>query len=131
MVISATTDTADKWSNLGSQRGELSELELLCIVCGGFHMTADHWKFMAEDMPQDPLEMIEDLTKMGIYKPETFKMADAVNAADLRKQLLLKVAGKGDPKRERLVLELAKQAGGIENAFAAALGPKAVIIRPP
>ncbi|WP_293115357.1 ABC transporter substrate-binding protein [Moorena sp. SIO4G3] len=37
----------------------------------------------------------------------------------------LKVAGKGDPKREQLVLELAKQAGGIENAFAAAFGPKA------
>jgi len=125
MVISATTNTSDKWSNLGSQRGELSELDLLCIVCGGFHMTADHWKFMAEDMPQDPIEMIDDLTKMGIYKPETFKMANAVNAADLRKQLLLKVAGKGDPKRERLVLELAKQAGGIENAFAAAFGPRA------
>ncbi|MEM9272417.1 MAG: ABC transporter substrate-binding protein [Cyanobacteria bacterium P01_F01_bin.143] len=125
MVISATTDTADKWSNLGSQRGELSELDLLCILCGGFHMTADHWKFMAEDMPQDPLEMIDDLTKMGVYKPETFKIANAVNAADLRKELLLKIAGKGDPKRERLVLELAKQAGGIENAFAAAFGPKA------
>ncbi len=125
MVISATTDTADKWSNLGSQRGELGELDLLCILCGGFHMTADHWKFMAEDMPQDPVEMLDDLTKMGIYKPETFKIANAVNAADLRKELLLKVAGKGDSKRERLVLELAKQAGGIENAFAAAFGPKA------
>ncbi|MGK7893794.1 MAG: ABC transporter substrate-binding protein [Xenococcus sp. (in: cyanobacteria)] len=125
MVISSTKGTLDKWSSLDSQRGELSELDLWCMVCGGFHMTADHWKFMAEDMPQDPIDMIEDLTKMGVYKAETFKIANAVNAADLRKELLLKVAGKGDPKRERLVLELAKQAGGIENAFAAAFGPKA------
>ena len=121
-----TTDNAtDKWGNLNSQRGNLSEIDLICAMCGGVHMTADHWKFMAEDMPKDPVDMIGDLAKMGIYKPDTFKMADAVNAADLRKTLLLKVAGKGDPKRERLVLELCKQAGGIENAFAAAFGQKA------
>lgn len=125
MVISSTKTATEKWGNLNSQRGNLSELDLWCMVCGGFHMTADHWKFMAEDMPQDPVEMIEDLTKMGIYKQDTFAIANAVNSADLRKALLLKVAGKGDPKRERLVLELAKQAGGMENAFAAAFGPKA------
>ncbi|WP_036482044.1 ABC transporter substrate-binding protein [Myxosarcina sp. GI1] len=125
MVISSTTNATNKWGNLDSQRGNLSELDLWCMVCGGFHMTAEHWKFMAEDMPQDPVEMIDDLIKMGVYKPDVFKAADAVNAADLRKNLLLKVAGKGDPKRERLVLELARQAGGIENAFAAAFGPKA------
>ena len=125
MVISSGTSTTDKWGNINSQRGSLSELDLLCMICGGFHMSADHWKFMAEDMPKDPVDMIDDLIKMRVYKPETMKMADAVNAADLRKALLLKVAGKGDPKREKLVLELSKQAGGIENAFAAAFGPKA------
>ncbi|MEM8674602.1 MAG: ABC transporter substrate-binding protein [Cyanobacteria bacterium P01_G01_bin.67] len=125
MVISSSVNATDKWGNLDSQRGNLSELDLICMMCGGVHMTADHWKFMAEDMPSDPVEMIDDLTKMGIYKANTFKMADAVNAADLRKTLLLKVAGKGDPKREKLVLELCKQAGGMENAFAAAFGAKA------
>ena len=125
MVISSSTNATDKWGNLNSQRGNLSEIDLICMMCGGVHMTADHWKFMAEDMPRDPVDMIGDLAKMGIYKPNTFKMADAVNAADLRKTLLLKVAGKGDAKREKLVLELCKQAGGIENAFAAAFGPKA------
>ncbi|MEL6931354.1 MAG: taurine ABC transporter substrate-binding protein, partial [Cyanobacteria bacterium J06600_6] len=125
MVISSSTSAADKWGNISSQRGNLSEIDLICMMCGGVHMTADHWKFMAEDMPKDPVDMIGDLAKMGIYKPNTFKMADAVNAADLRKTLLLKVAGKGDSKREKLVLELCKQAGGIENAFAAAFGPKA------
>ena len=125
MVISSKTNATDKWSNINSQRGNLSEIDLICMVCGGVHMTADHWKFMAEDMPKDPVEMIDDLIKMRIYKSSTLKIADAVNTADLRKTLLLKVAGRGDPKRERLVLELCKQAGGIENAFAAAFGPKA------
>ena len=125
MVISSSTNATDKWGNINSQRGNLSEIDLICMMCGGVHMTADHWKFMAEDMPKDPVEMIGDLAKMGIYKSDTFKIADAVNAADLRKTLLLKVAGKGSPKREKLVLELCKQAGGVENAFAAAFGPKA------
>lgn len=125
MINYSLPNTAKKWDNLSAQKINLSELELLCAVCGGVHLTADHWKFMAEEMPKDPVEMIDDLIKMGVYKPDTFKVADAVNAADLRKELLLKVAGKGNPKRERLVLELAKQAGGIENAFAAAFGPKA------
>ena len=125
MVISSSANVTDKWGNINSQRGSLSELDLMCMICGGVHMSADHWKFMAEDMPKDPVDMIDDLIKMRVYKSETLKMADAVNAADLRKTLLLKVAGKGDPKRERLVLELCKQAGGIENAFAAAFGSKA------
>ena len=125
MVISSSLNATDKWGNLNSRRGNLSELDSRCMMCGGVHMSADHWKFMAEDMPKDPVEMIGDLEKMGIYKPDTLKMADAVNAADIRKALLLKAAGKNSPKRERLVLELCKQAGGIENAFAAAFGTKA------
>ena len=124
MVFTSSTAT-DKWGSINSQRGNLTELDLLCMFCGGVHMSADHWKFMAEDMPKDPVDMIDDLIKMRVYKSDTLKMADAVNAADLRKTLLLKVAGKGDPKREKLVLELCKQAGGIENAFAAAFGNKA------
>ena len=124
-MVFTINNATDKWSSLSFQQGKLSEIDLICKMCGGVHITADHWKFMAEDMPQDPVEMIGDLTKMGIYKPNTFKMADAVNAADLRKTLLLKIAGKGDPQREKLVLELCKQAGGIENAFAAAFGQRA------
>ena len=124
MVISSSTNPTNKWSNLSSYRGNLNRLDSRCKTCGGIHLTNDHWKFM-QDMPQDPVEMIGDLAKMGIYKPNVFKVADGVNAADLRKTLLLKVAGKGDRQREKLVLELCKQAGGIDNAFAAAFGEKA------
>jgi len=124
MVISLNTNSTNKGIDLNSQGGSSIGLNATCSDCGGFHSSDEHWKFMA-DMPQDPVDMISDLGKMGIYKPEAFKMADALNAADLRKTLLLKMAGKGDPQRERLVLELCKQAGGIENAFAAAFGHKA------
>ncbi|HEY9770053.1 MAG TPA: ABC transporter substrate-binding protein [Coleofasciculaceae cyanobacterium] len=118
MVISLNKNSTNKGINLNSSRVNAIGLKITCSDCGGFHPTDEHWKFM-QDMPQDPVDMISDLAKMGIYKPEAFKMANAVNAADLRKTLLLKMAGKGDPKRERLVLELCKQAGGMNNAFAA------------
>ena len=124
-MVFTTNNSTDRWINLSSQQEKLREIDRICATCGGVHLSNDHWKFMAEDMPTDPVDMIGDLAKMGIYKSGAFKMADAVNAADLRKTLLLKVAGKGDPKREKLVLELCKQAGGIENAFAAAFGSKA------
>ncbi len=91
--------------------------------CGGTHFARDHWEFM-QTMPTDPLDMVGDLSRMGLYKDQQFQAADKVNAYELRKALLLKVAGKGDPKREKLVLALSKQAGGIENAFAAAFGPE-------
>ncbi|MBE9063640.1 ABC transporter substrate-binding protein [cf. Phormidesmis sp. LEGE 11477] len=78
-----------------------------------------------QTMPSDPLDMVSDLVKMGLYKDQQLTVADKLNTYELRKTLLLKSAGKGDPKREKLVLALAKQAGGIENAFAAAFGPQA------
>ena len=124
MFSSTKTSSASKWNSLNCNRGELTDLQFACMICGGMHMTADHWQFM-ETMPQDPLDMVEDLSKMGLYKQEQFDVADRVNAYELRKTLFLKMAGKGDPKRERLVLELAKQAGGLENAFAAAFGAQA------
>ncbi|WP_228025158.1 CmpA/NrtA family ABC transporter substrate-binding protein [cf. Phormidesmis sp. LEGE 11477] len=95
-----------------------------CSVCGGTHLSQSHWEFM-QTMPSDPLDMVSDLVKMGLYKDQQLTVADKLNTYELRKTLLLKSAGKGDPKREKLVLALAKQAGGIENAFAAAFGPQA------
>ena len=95
-MVLTTNNATDRWKNLSSQRETTTDLDQKCVVCGGVHMTADHWKFMAEEMPSDPVEMIDDLIKMRVYKSDTLEMADAVNAADLRKTLLLKMAGKGD-----------------------------------
>jgi nitrate/nitrite transport system substrate-binding protein len=124
MVFTSATQTSQRWGNLNCDRGELSDLELACIICGGAHLTRDHYEFM-QTMPKDPVDMVDDLVKMGIYKDNQLRAADSVNAYELRKALLLKTVGRGDPQREKLVLALCKQAGGIENAFAAAFGPQA------
>ena len=112
------------WDKLSSQRGELIDLPLQCLICGGIHMTQDHWEFIAQ-MPARPEELIDDLMKMRLYKPEALALADTISHAELQKALFLKVAGRGNPKRERLCNELIKQAGGLEEALAAAFGPKA------
>lgn len=118
------TPAGQKWGNLGCDRAELSDLQLACIVCGGQHLTRDHYEFM-QTMPKDPVDMVDDLVRMGIYKDNQLRAADSVNAYELRKALFLKTVGRGDPKREKLILALSRQAGGLENAFAAAFGPQA------
>jgi nitrate/nitrite transport system substrate-binding protein len=124
MVFGSATQTARRWNNLNCDRGELSDLELACILCGGTHSTLDHWEFM-QTMPKDPVDMVDDLVKMGVYKQNQLRAAEGVNAYELRKALFLKRVGRGDPRRERLILGLCKQAGGLDNALAAAFGPQA------
>ena len=124
MVFTSATQSARKWGNLNCDRGELSDLQLACIICGGYHSTMDHWEFM-QTMPKDPLDMVDDLVKMGVYKENQLRAADGVNAYELRKALFLKRVGRGDPRREKLILGLCRQAGGLDNALAAAFGPQA------
>jgi len=124
MVFGSATQTARRWNNLNCDRGELSDLELACIICGGTHSTMDHWEFM-QTMPKDPLDMVDDLVKMGVYKQNQLRAAEGVNAHELRKALFLKRVGRGDARRERLILGLCEQAGGLDNALAAAFGPQA------
>ncbi len=123
-MVSTSTQADQKWGNLDCDRGNLTDFQMACIICGGAHLTQSHWEFL-QTMPQDPVDMVDDLMRMGLYKDQQLQAANKVNAYELRKTLLLKAAGKGDPKREKLVLALANQAGGIENAFAAAFGPQA------
>lgn len=124
MAIASFNGPSQRWDNLTSQRGNLSELELLCMICGGAHVTQDHLQYM-ETLPNDPVEMIDDLIKMRLYKSEAFGLADTISQTELRKQLFLKTVSKGDPKREQLVNDLIKLAGGLDQAFAAAFGPQA------
>ena len=124
MAFVSKTQTRQRWAKLNCDRGELSDLQLACATCGGHHSTLDHWEFM-QTMPQDPVDMVDDLVKMGLYKENQLRAADSVNAYELRKALFLKTVGRGDPKRERLILGLCQQAGGLDNAFAAAFGPQA------
>jgi nitrate/nitrite transport system substrate-binding protein len=125
MVLSlGSPSLSDKWQNLESDRGEFNQLKVKCAICGGYHMTTDHQRFLSE-MPQQPEDLIDDLIKMRLYQPDALNVADTLTQADLRKSLFLKIAGRGDRKRERLVNDLIKMAGGLDEAFAAAFGPRA------
>jgi nitrate/nitrite transport system substrate-binding protein len=122
-MIQFKSSQPQKWQKLSSQRGDLSQLSLFCQICGGFHMTQDHWQYL-KTMPQEPVELIDDMRKMGLYGEESLEIADTLNQAEMRKALFLKLAGKGDAKREKLCKDLIKLAGGLDEAFGAAFGPK-------
>lgn len=124
MVLTSAQQAFQGWQSASHSYGKLSNLQSMCNVCGGQHSAFDHWEFM-QTMPQDPVDLVDDLVKMGLYKQNQLRAADSINAYELRKTLFLKRVGRGDPKREKLILALCEQAGGLENAFAAAFGPQA------
>ncbi|MEL7332697.1 MAG: CmpA/NrtA family ABC transporter substrate-binding protein [Cyanobacteria bacterium J06560_2] len=113
-----------QWNNLTCEQGTLETMSLRCVICGNFHTTEDHWRLMAE-MPQNPADMIDDLVKMQLYKPAAIETADAISQAQLRTALFVSMAAHGNPKRERLVRDLISLAGGLDQAFSAAFGPRA------
>ena len=88
------------------------------------HGRADHYEF-AHSMPEDPLAMIDDLGRMGLYSPDSFAIAEKLSHKELRKALFIRTISNGNPRREQLCNALIKQAGGLDAAFSAAFGPKA------
>ncbi|MEO0868489.1 MAG: CmpA/NrtA family ABC transporter substrate-binding protein, partial [Cyanobacteria bacterium J06642_11] len=115
-----------QWNNLSCQQGEASTIPSRCVICGSFHSTQDHWRLMAEaEMPHSPAELIDDLVKMRMYQPAAIETADAISQAELRTALFISMVGKGEPRREKLVRDLIGLAGGLDQAFSAAFGPKA------
>jgi nitrate/nitrite transport system substrate-binding protein len=124
MTISAVAKSLSDWGSLSCTSPSLMLPGQPCRSCGTVHFTGDHSQFM-QTMPEDPVDMVDDLVKMGIYKENQLRAADTVNAYELRKALFLKRVGRSDPQREKLILALCQQAGGLENAFAAAFGPQA------
>lgn len=93
--------------------------------CGGSHLPQDHWEFL-ESMPKDPTDWIDDLVKMGVYKQESVNLAKTLTEVEMREALLLKNLGKGNPVREQFCRDLLKEAGGLDQAMAAAFGVHAV-----
>ena len=124
MTLISAQQTLKHLNNPKGRYGKLSNLQSLCNVCGKRHSSFDREQF-SHTMPEDPLDFVDDLVKMGVYKENQLRAADAINTYELRKTLFLKRVGRGNPKRERLILALCQQAGGLENAIAAALGDRA------
>jgi nitrate/nitrite transport system substrate-binding protein len=109
-------------SPLASSLEQLISASSMQCPCGGSHLPHDHWQFV-EGMPQDPVDLIDDLIKMGLYKPQTLSLAKDLAQAEFRKALFLQQVTGGNPAREQFCLELIREAGGLEEAFAAAFGP--------
>jgi nitrate/nitrite transport system substrate-binding protein len=84
----------------------------------------DHWRY-TEGMPDNPTDLVADLIKMGLYKPDVLKLADQLTAAEFRKELFLQQAAGGSEVRRQFCEELIKEAGGLEAALTAAFGPHA------
>jgi nitrate/nitrite transport system substrate-binding protein len=92
-----------------------------CPECGGFHRASSHF---LPDLPQEPVELINDLLKMGVYSDKTLSLARDFSNQNLREALLVKNIANGDVEKEKICLELVRQAGGIDAAFGAAFGHK-------
>ena len=105
-------------TSMGGKHG----LFCTCIECRPFG--SEHQNFM-DDMPQDPEILMDDFYRMGLIKPDIGAIAEAVSTAELRQLLFYRNASNGDPQKEKLLRALAKEAGGLDQAFAAAFGPQA------
>lgn len=108
--------------NLGTNN--LYSLPSFNCPCGGTHPSEDHWRFM-EGMPQDPIDLVDDLIKMGHYPDATLDLAKQFTHIELQKTLLLQMIDQAEPEQRDLCNALIKQAGGLDAAFAAAFGPNA------
>jgi nitrate/nitrite transport system substrate-binding protein len=95
--------------------------EVRCF-CGGNHLPQDHARF-AEGMPQDPVDLVDDLLKMGLCKPEVTTLAENLTKAEMIEALFLDYAAGNDPLKRKLCEELIQEAGGLAAAFSAAFGP--------
>ncbi|MCL6432880.1 MAG: ABC transporter substrate-binding protein [Leptolyngbyaceae cyanobacterium HOT.MB2.61] len=102
---------------------ELKPTELRC-PCGGEHLPQDHWRYL-EGMPQNPVDYIDDLMKMGLFRPDALSLANSLTGAEFRKELFLQNIAGGNQARRRFCEELVQEAGGLEAAFTAAFGPQA------
>lgn len=93
-----------------------------CASC--LQTGTSHESFLA-DMPQEPEAVMEDLWRMGLVSPAAFPIAEAISSAELRETLFFRNASCGNQQVETLLRELAAEAGGLDQAFAAAFGPEA------
>lgn len=103
-----------------SSKFQFAQSDVRC-ACGGNHLPQDHWDFW-ESMPQRPTDLIDDLIKMGVYKPQVLELAGSLTEIELKEALLLRQIGGGNPVREQFCRDLIREAGGLDQAMAAAFG---------
>ena len=85
-------------------------------------MDGSHESFLA-DMPQEPEAVMDGLWRVGLVNSAAVPIAEAISSAELRQALFFRHASRGNPHVEALLRDLAAEAGGLDQAFAAACGP--------
>ena len=125
---SVVTPRASKSIDLSSQGPDLATLinkHLAGCQCSNCLQTeGSHESFLA-DMPQEPEAVMDDLWRMGLVNSAAVPIAEAISSAELRQALFFRHASQGNPHVEALLRDLAAEAGGLDQAFAAAFGPQA------
>ncbi len=117
---------------------ELNTGLIKCPNCGQFHSQklADHGHDVWADMPNDPLELTNDLIKMGVYSSEVLDLATTLTENQLkvsfsqffrdRTNFNHQETGLNSSESlvDRLCLEVIQAAGGMEAAMEAAFGDR-------
>ncbi|WP_036945614.1 CmpA/NrtA family ABC transporter substrate-binding protein [Pseudanabaena sp. PCC 6802] len=96
---------------------------LVKCSCGGSHVEDEHWKFVSE-MPQDPIDLIDDFVEMGLYSDPSLSFGESLSHAEMKADLIALALG-GTPEQKQICGDLIGLAGGVEEALAAAFGPYA------
>lgn len=108
-----------------------------CPNCGQFHGEfVHHAHDVWTDMPNDPLELTNDLIKMGLYSSEVLDLATTLTENQLKVSFSQVFRDRtnfnhqetgltsSESLVDRLCLEVIQEAGGMEAAFAAAFGDR-------
>lgn len=114
-------------SNLDNFENLLKDFSLsnyLQCDCGENHLAEDHSSFM-EGMPDDPVDLIDDFIKMGLYDDKAQKLATGLTQVEMMESLFIENVAGQDPLKRQLCEELMSEAGGFDAAMTAAFGPQA------
>lgn len=102
--------------------GQTANSACTCTDC--IQGLASHESFLT-DFPEDPETLMDDFHRMGLIRREAYPIAEKISQAELREVLFFRHASQGNPEKEQLLRALASEAGGLDQAFAAAFGPQA------
>ena len=120
-------DSVNRSSNYSCDRLNTTNSMLAC-PCGAPHSIDQHQSVM-EGMPSDPVELVNDLIKMGHYSDRAQLMAQTWETdtmkADLWQLLEQGALSNATESQKNICYDLIKMAGGVEEAFSAAFGPQA------
>lgn len=91
-----------------------------CQKCGKYHLTPNHF---LEDFPNNPIDLVDDYLKMGLYNSDTLSLAEKLVQKEIKHTLT------SNPKIQtnseaKVIEELIKEAGGLDTAIAVAFGDR-------